>query len=84
MAMEQRTYSHPERMTDEAFLDNHKKWDFPNLGWLTKRCGKTAYDIDGNVISDPDIVPVFVIRDEVNVAPSLMVNNTGNVVPRLL
>jgi len=55
--------SHPERRSDEVFLANVPDEDWARLPWETKRIGKTAFDFDGNRISN--VRPVFVAKKEV-------------------
>lgn len=58
---------HPEKMKDEVYLCNCKT-DFENITWKTKRKGKNAYTIEGQLIGNQSnrMYPVFVKQNEVH------------------
>lgn len=54
---------HPELKPGEVFFTNLScEDDWEEIGWLSKRLGKTAYDVNGNII--PGLRPVFVWKSE--------------------
>ncbi len=64
--------AHPERQYGEQFLTNcASETDFDEIGWMTKRLGKTAYDTSGKAISG--LRPVFVWKLELQRAGLLEV-----------
>ena len=53
---------HPECKSDEVFLTNDDDLGVSQIGWKSKRKGRNAYDIDGNLIKG--LFPVFVKQSE--------------------
>ena len=48
---------HPEMLPGEVFINNCSEQSVHRIGWLTKRRGKTAYDVNGKTL--PNTFPVF-------------------------
>lgn len=56
---------HPELKEGEVFLTNINAHDFHCVGWKTKRGGKVAYDVHGEVVAtDGSFFPVFAQKAE--------------------
>ena len=54
---------HPEQLDDEIFVGNIGNDQLPEIGWESKRAGRTAYDRDGTPV--PYMMPVFIKRADV-------------------
>lgn len=62
-------YPHPEQRTDEKWVGNTRKNEWPEteLATLkTARIGAVAYDIDGKPIPPEHYRPLFIGRDELD------------------
>jgi hypothetical protein len=57
---------HPEQGVDEIYLGNFTNESYTQVSWKTKRRGKIAYDINGNILSE--LRPAFVLRQELQIA----------------
>ncbi len=53
---------HPEIGKGEVFLTNSEARHYNDIGWSTKRVGRTAYDVNGKIVKG--LYPVFVQRSE--------------------
>jgi hypothetical protein len=82
-------FKHPECRPDEVFLGNScsnvfmfgGKSTWSETGWESKRQGKVAYDRDGKRITNSNMFPVFVLRQELEangIDPDNMSNPYGN------
>lgn len=59
------TAPHPELRVHEVFLSNVRRNELHLLDeWKTARTGQRSYDAAGDVITDIDMVPVFVNETE--------------------
>lgn len=55
---------HPEMKSDEKFLTNCTHSDFEKILIKTKRMGERAYDMNGKLILNTNLRPVFVKKDD--------------------
>lgn len=58
------TQDHPECREGEVFLADFSRRhnDYKRIGYKTKRIGKVAYDVNGNIAEE--LVPIFVSKQE--------------------
>jgi len=56
---------HPELQPGEIWLTNTSPYSFANIPWSTKRMGRIAYGMRGNMVNPKEgVKPVFVKRSE--------------------
>ena len=58
---------HPERLPDELFLGNFSNYGKglgAEIGWISKRKGQRAYDMNGRNVTNQNLTPFFVKRKE--------------------
>ena len=51
---------HPELRKEEVFFTNTNIKRFEKMEYISKRCGKNAYDGEGNRLYQKDWFPVFI------------------------
>lgn len=66
---------HPECKPDEYFIGNYTKDQFINIGYISKRWGRTTYDIDHKPYNAQGVFPVFVKIHEVEEYASKLENS---------
>ena len=59
--------NHPELRKGEMFFTNVDTKGFRRMGWVTKRQGQIAYDVNGKVVQGH--LPVFIQKSEYDINP---------------